>query len=346
MTDAAATTSSSNAEDDEIAMNPYLAMRAAKIARNEARLRELGLLKETNKYNTVAISATKAITRKRSRKVVESSSSSTEAVHKEPVILRRSRRLLDQPEKDYKELTGAEITTSSKRKVVPALPRATSHSTDVVVSKSRPAPPPPAANSVRSIDLDTKRLVIGDDGVLGLLMEKNGKEFVINESYERAAVESDKLRTEGYSRLSFNKYCGVQEWGNAIFLWVNLGDKGTVVNDFLHGGEQITWFGGSRMHDDSPVIHKLLRLGKEATTSSSTSSSSSSPSSNIILWCRKYLVEKKQFSPYMCLGRLAYQSHEPGSYPLSFVWTLLDYDALRNHSDKEVRLRFQSFTNT
>lgn len=308
--------------NDDAITNPYLALRAAKISRNQARLRELGLLKAQEEYQTV-------YARKRQRKVEPEKKVVTDTV-----ILRRSRRLKDQPEKpDYKEESLQRIEVVRK---IPRPSRSATSETSERSVKLVPKPPPPPANSVRSIRLDTKCLVLDDkDGVLGLLMERTGKEFVINEAFRCAAVKEDKQRLEGY-RLSFNKYCGVQEWENAIFLWVNLGDKGTVVNDFLNNATQITWFGGSRMHDDSPVIHKLIRLGKKANTDAS----------NIVLWCRKYEIENKKFSPYMCLGRLKYESHVPGSHPLSFVWTLLDYDALRNHSENQVRHRFQSFTNT
>ena len=163
-----------------------------------------------------------------------------------------------------------------------------------------------------------------------------------------------------------------------------------VVNDFLKDGRQITWFGGSRMYDDSPIIESLIKIGKnaqrraaaaapppaeaseaEATTKkteeelSTLSSSSSTPSSTttttttrnqqkeasthqlvsaasssegaIILWCRRYDQVTKAFSPYCCFGRLGYSSHVVGSYPLSFVWNLLDYDQLLYRGGQTVR---------
>jgi len=191
---------------------------------------------------------------------------------------------------------------------------------------------------VRSISLNVEQLVLGDkgkkkNGLLGQQVERTGKEFVIYQAFESASQE-DYDRLKG-SRLSFNKYCGVQEWQNAIFLWVNLGNKDNpVVNDFLDHAQQITWFGGSRMHDESPVILKLLKMGQQAVKSSS----------NIVLWCRKYQVETKQFTPYVCFGRLGYQSHLIGSHPLSFVWNLLDYEKLQKHDDKNIRDRFEYFT--
>ena len=257
---------------------------------------------------------------------------------------RRSSRLSQQHEKpNYKEVPASmiekqqqqqnDVVDNNKKK----RPRVESRR---IVSPSpsaaAPPPPPPAANSVRSINIDTKALLFGEKGVLGQMMGHTGKEYVINESFALAYPE-DQKRLSGY-KLSFNKYCGVQEFQNAIFLWINLGSKDNpVVNDFLDDARQVTWFGGSRMHDESPVIHKLLNYGRQ-------DNSNSKPHSNIILWCRRYQTETKQFTPYVCFGRLSYQSHVPQSHPLKFIWNLIDYEGLKNHSDAAVRERFAAFT--
>jgi hypothetical protein len=314
----AITTDDTEEADD----NPYLALRAAKIARNQARLEELGLSKPTPLpiIRTNAAAKSKRHDNDNNNNNSKKKSSTTT---KQPI--RRSRRLSEQPEQPDNEETEeakSSLVVHPKRK------------------RTRPpssssSPVPPAANSVRSIDLDTEALVLGEKGILGISMERTGKEFVIYESFALAASTEEQDRLQG-SRLSFNKYCGVQEWRNSIFLWVNLGNKDNnpVVNDFLEDAKQITWFGGSRMHDESPVIHKLIQRGKEATALSS----------RIVLWCRKYQRDIKQFTPYVCFGRLAYHSHVPESQPLAFVWNLLDSEAFQNHSDPLVRARFQEFT--
>jgi hypothetical protein len=103
-------------------------------------------------------------------------------------------------------------------------------------------------------------------------MARTGKEFVSYEPFDRAAWAADRERLEG-ARLSFNKYSGVQEWKNANFLSVNLGGThGTVFNNFLDCGRQITWFvRGSRMRDGSPVVQRLLKLRQEEATVESSS---------------------------------------------------------------------------
>ena len=96
-----------------------------------------------------------------------------------------------------------------------------------------------------------------------------------------ASTETKTSSTINHSRgpPCQRQYCGEQDWGGSVlFLWVNFGVKNAeVINDFLDGGRQIPWFGGSRMHDESPIIQQLLRVGMQATTSKS--------SGIIVLWC-------------------------------------------------------------
>lgn len=334
--------------------NPYLAMREAKIARNEKRLRELGLLKPPQPPAAAAAAAMPRTKRSEMQKTIL-------LIHNGPV--RRSSRISLKTKPDYKDVSlpsesgtqqPAAVGRNRKRPRSPVLePDDQITSSTFVVAKRAPSrkssPSTPAANSVRSIDLDVKTLVLGKDrssndnnGLLGKIMEHTGKEFIINESFSLAASAEDQLRLSN-TMLSFNKYCGVQEWKNAIFLWVNLG-TGDSPNEFLEDASRVTWFGGSRMHDDSPVVHKLINYGKEASGSSVTKDEDEKKVSDIVLWCRRYQPEIKKFSPYACFGRMGYRSHMPGSRPLSFVWDLLDRDGLINHDDPAVREMFEAFT--
>ena len=303
---------SANNNDDEES-NPYLAMRKAKIARNQKRLRELGLLKPPQPPPIVSTPRTRASRQKQKAPLVQGPA-------------RRSSRLSSQARPEYTDVSlpseKQPSTINRKRSRSPPTARITPSK---VAAPSVPSAP--AANSVRGIKLDVKTLLgKGSTGLLGKMVEHTGKEFVINQSFSLAATAEDQHRLAN-SRLSFNKYCGVQEWNNCIFLWVNLGTSDSP-NEFLDDAKRVTWFGGSRMHDESPVIHKLLQ----------------GESSNIILWCRRYQKEVKNFTPYVCFGRMGYNSHVPGSRPLSFVWDLLDYNALKNHIDLVVRDKFEVFT--
>jgi hypothetical protein len=113
----------------------------------------------------------------------------------------------------------------------------------------------------------------------------------------------------------FSKYSGVVEWKNAIFLWVNLGhDKSQYPNTFSEQGKYITWFGGSKMHEDSEVIKRLITLGK----------TSYKGDDQIILFVRK------EGESYVCLGRLVHVDYKLDINPVTFRWQLLDYDNLND----------------
>lgn len=327
--------------DPEPSHNDYLAFRDAKIKRNEARLRELGLLKKPIERPVSTLSKSTASTIK--RKVAPS------------IPTRRSSRLTTQPATiNYKESNDDDVD----RKVSTKRPRVVQSSNEESVNETTdqatktPALPVTdmitySSTTVRLVRLCTQRLVFGSSltnrefplaspGVLGIPMDKPGKEFVINKSFEIAAPSDDKERLEG-ERLSFNKYCGIQEWQNCAFLWVNLGAPGnTVENEFLDGGKKITWFGGSRMDEWSPVMQKLLGWGLSAR---------SSDLAQLVLWCRRYDKNQKKFLPYVCLGRLSYHSHIAESYPVSVVWNLLDSERLRKNENPLVRESFQQILN-
>jgi hypothetical protein len=310
--------------------NAYLALREANIARNEARLRELGLIKEQH------VSAPPA---KKSRISTRNTAATTTDAAVATSPPRRSGRLKQQPP-EHPPLE-EDPTIQEDRPTIRKKKRTKSNNNHDQ-SNQKPAPQvPPKANSVRAISIDVKRLVLGTadtQGVLGIPMEQTGKEFVVYEAFRRSACDKIQQELLG-NRLSFNKYSGVQEWGSGVlFLWVNIGNNDSVVNDFINGGKQITWFGGSRMHDESPVILNLIRIGQQQAASQT---STLSASSGIVLWCRRYQSKTKKFGSYVCLGRLAYHSHLPSSSPLSFVWNLLDHDKLQNHPDKVAREGFQ-----
>ena len=45
----------------------------------------------------------------------------------------------------------------------------------------------------------------------------------------------------------FNKYSGVIEWKNCLYLWVNIGGKTGYTNTFSEEGRYMMWYGGSKM---------------------------------------------------------------------------------------------------
>jgi hypothetical protein len=349
--------------DDE-SNNPYLALRAAKIARNEARLRELGLLK-TLPPATAAVgaawtaaatsTATYSLPHPAMNKAKVAAAASKRKVASTATVdrshLRRSKRhvIVVTPVQN----TDKESSSSSKSKVSAVGRRrgkgltlqsepdaASSHATTEIAAlpPTHPSLAGLAPNAARAIQLDVAKLVEeSSNGLLGRVMSKTGKAFVMEEAARLAAENyyNDKHDSSG---ISFNKYSGVQEWANALFLWINLGAPNCdVINTFLQEGRQVTWFGGSRMHEKTRAIQRLMHEGQQQHSSSSSSSSSS-----IVLWCRRYQPTTKTFTPYTCMGRLSYHSHEAGSRPLAFCWNLVDYDRLVQHDDDQVRQNFGS----
>ena len=93
----------------------------------------------------------------------------------------------------------------------------------------------------------------------------------------------------------------------------------------------MTWFGGSKMHDETPLIKRLIATGKNADRLHKEEEASPYKPHGIILFCR-LMDEKKRAKPYVCLGRVGYHSHVPGSRPLQFVWNLLDFKRLEHDS--------------
>jgi hypothetical protein len=305
--------------------NPYLALREAKIARNEERLRVLGLLHQPTR-GTDSSQGPSSSKRKKASSPQDPG----------PTILRRSSRHRGEQPASYQDVlperNQRKTRARSERDASP-LPESI-----VAVREMKPAPSPSSFpnNSARVFHLDVERLLMGtkdgEDGALGQSMERTGKAFVMEESARRA------VGSYAGGPISFNKYSGVQAWGNnVLFLWINLNPpQSEVLNEFPGGGRQVTWYGGSRMHSGTPVIQRLIEVGNEAESSDG----------GVVLWCRQYLAEKRTFGPYVCFGRLTYQSHVPTSQPLTFVWNLRDYDSLCNHKDKEVRDVFHNMVNS
>ena len=355
-----------NHEEDE-ETNPYLALRKAKIARNQAKLKELGFGAKPPKGQRKP--------KKRPTPPVV------------PVVAkRRSRRIskFEQHERSKK-----------KRKLSP-LP---SNFVYGQTKRKNGTSAPVEANSLITITLNSELLVTGGkkawnnsvnnvkgddddddsstsssssqtstvDSILGIQMEETGKECAVYESFNRAAAPADYERLYTFERLLF-KTANVVEWKNAIFLFVDIGPPKThpleraVMSQFLKDGQQITWFGLDRMKEDSPIIQKLMKYGEAdlATTAAaaafarSTTSAATKDANNkdyqpaILLWCRRYDATRRSsqgiYAPYTCLGRLSYHSHKPYSRPIKFVWNLIDYVDLLQ--DKKARHQFQLILDT
>jgi hypothetical protein len=111
-------------------------------------------------------------------------------------------------------------------------------------------PPSNDVQSSRNLIANVKLFLHSD--FLGKLVQSFGKAAVMaiaNTTIEPSVKPPFPLRTP-----KFNKYSGVAEWQNSIFLWVNIGDNeddndpdNIYVNSFDDAGRAMVWFGGNRM---------------------------------------------------------------------------------------------------
>ena len=99
----------------------------------------------------------------------------------------------------------------------------------------------------------------------------------------------------------------------------------------MYSWKKITWYGGSRMKESSPVIQRLLWISRNQMKESD----------GILLWCR--LWDKKKFRPYVCLGRISYLDHDSTSHPIKFLFELKDYPKLVSPITAKIPSPFQQF---
>lgn len=138
---------------------------------------------------------------------------------------------------------------------------------------------------------------------------------------------------------------GVKEWKNCIMLFCNLGpDSG---NEFLDGGRRVTWFAPDSQTVYSPQVQRLIHHatgvqypppsadGGELAGSSNGKSAgkggkgSGSSRGTILEPCEVCLACRVAGTVrYVWLGALQYESHDPASAPLKFVWRLAHFDNL------------------
>lgn len=109
------------------------------------------------------------------------------------------------------------------------------------------------------------------------------------------------------------------EWKNAVFLWVNISSSNEFKNNVINEGTSITWYGGSRMTADTPLIQRLQR------------SNEMNMEETIIMFIR---FEKES---YCCIGRLGFESCVLHTAPVQFIWRLKDIDRCRHkHQVKRI----------
>lgn len=146
---------------------------------------------------------------------------------------------------------------------------------------------------------------------------------------------------DGQGPVKFSKYAGVVEWQNCVVLWVNA-DGHDYENLFLGNGRQMTWFAGSRVTAETPVMLRLLAAGRmrkeeERKTREceiiQSRGAGSKPAEiredgggqeDILLFCRR------QGQPYVFMGRIWYVWYEVNRHPIKVLWELRDFEAIRD----------------
>ena len=324
----AATANTAVSEED----NPYLRMRAEKIARNQAKLASLGLLRPTPSATSSSPPSARRPVKSKKRL----------APPKKPSVpVRRSARRAG-VEVNYKEWSGDTVRAAAaalapkRAKTVTSSDvtnNASSATADQVVIDEGALLAAKQSAASATTKPSTKNTIIHAGATvrkyLGQELEYTGKVTVIDAAVE-ASAEANGMSHPPGGTLSFNKFSGILEWENdAMFLFVNINaPNADVVNEFLDGGRKMTWFGGSRMHDGTTSIQNLIRVGRKARDGKLTDDN------GIILWVRMHDPNIKGFTPYACLGRVAYEKHAPGTRPLEFVVKLLDYEELMKQAGK------------
>ena len=115
----------------------------------------------------------------------------------------------------------------------------------------------------------------------------------------------------------FSRMSGIQEWKNAVMLFINVYGDG-YKNVFLEGGKQVTWFAQNRQWEGTPVIQRMINA-KGGTTSEGEAVAATP----ICLFCRCL------GQGYVYCGQLDYAAHDPDRIPVRFVWELVRYEELK-----------------
>ena len=274
-------------------LSAYELARLENIKRNEAELRRLGL--HVNKLTRPAQD------KKRN--------AATRAKIAVPPRSRWSSRLIGKPAVDYKEdginsSSSSSSSSSSPRKkqrneLPPSANKTIANGNKIDPSPSRSTNP----RSIKNLNVDLKHL---DGDFLGQIIAPLGGQV------KRAAM----MECAPKSSPTFSRMSGIQEWKNAVCLFVNVYGDG-YKNVFLEGGRFITWFAQNRQWEGTPVVQRMINCagGKD-------SDGKTVKSTPILLFCRN------KGKGYVYCGRLGYSGHDPDRIPVRFVWELLDHEKL------------------
>lgn len=150
------------------------------------------------------------------------------------------------------------------------------------------------------------------------------------ESYGKAAFMTVASGTNN-NNVRFNKYSGVAEWRNALFLWVNIGGSTGYRNTFSDDGAYMMWYGGSAMHKESRVVSRLIHLNNRSVSNVKSEDDFSDENNSAAIHSNEHiiiLIVRMEGEGYACLGRCQYVAVDLDKSPIEIKWRLQDHDKL------------------
>jgi len=282
-------------------LSDYEKLRLENIERNRQFLAQIGL-----ESNELRASSSSSSSSKKRRKA--------EPLPDEYAVRRSDRVALAQVKVSYKE---DDLAATQARRAV----EDDENDDDGFVPRRKPAAPSgprpmPSADSSRALDCALE-VFLGNDAI--------GKPVT---AFGKAAVMTAGNRG---TLPRFSKYSGVCEWRNCVFLWVNLGVS-DYTNTFRGDGRFISWYGGSRMHEESEVVKRLISAGGRKTDGAGDDGDDDGDA--VVLFVRL------EGESYACLGRLAHITYKLDKQPIEFEWELLDYDRMKDSEDFKRYVKF------
>lgn len=240
----------------------YELLREEKIARNEQRLAELGLLRNTQTSSTTRKRPMKDESNNNetnSQKSQKVSSSSTPQSSSDIIPLRRSSRRRNQDVRYKFEDEPIQKNKSTKRSLQDYTSALQNDPTSALqIEKQnkkmsypkelrKPSTSFSSAPTARTTDIHVGKII---KQYLGKQLEETGKAFVVNTAVECSLSKSEDDNSSTSMTMStnigFNKMSGVLEWKNdSYFLWINIDGKPNDVglyNEFLGGGMQVSGY--------------------------------------------------------------------------------------------------------
>jgi len=118
---------------------------------------------------------------------------------------------------------------------------------------------------------------------------------------------------------------GIQEWKNAVMLFVNVYGEG-YKNSFVAGGTEITWFAQPRQWEGTPVVQRLVNADGGDVPAAEGHEAQHFDETPVLLFCRD------EGRGYVYCGELAYLAHDPDRIPIRFIFELADYDEIKDNA--------------